>query len=248
MSPFIELRGVTKSYGDHPVLRGIDLDVAAHEVISLIGASGCGKSTLLRCVNGLERIDGGEIAVDGDVVSGPGVDLVRLRRQVGMVFQSYNLFPHMTVLQNAVLAPVKTGLCSKEEAEERAMAMLGRVGLAGKAGSYPDQMSGGQQQRAAIARTMLMSPRILLLDEITSALDPELVIEVLNIVQDLAESGMTMLLTTHEMGFAREISGRVCFLHGGGILEQGPPAQIFDDPAEERTRDFLRKVSQAGRL
>ncbi|GAA4973269.1 polar amino acid transport system ATP-binding protein [Nonomuraea thailandensis] len=248
MSPLIELRGVTKSYGDHTVLRGIDLEVAAHEVISLIGASGCGKSTLLRCVNGLETIDGGEIAVDGDVVSGPGVDLVRLRRQVGMVFQSYNLFPHMTVLQNAVLAPVKTGLCSKEEAEERAMAMLGRVGLADRAGSYPDQMSGGQQQRAAIARTMLMSPRILLLDEITSALDPELVIEVLNIVQDLAESGMTMLLTTHEMGFAREISGRVCFLHGGGILEQGPPAQIFDDPAEQRTRDFLRKVSLAGRL
>ncbi|MEU4779965.1 amino acid ABC transporter ATP-binding protein [Micromonospora sp. NPDC023633] len=244
----IELRNVRKSYADLVVLANIDLDVAAHQVVSLIGASGSGKSTLLRCVNGLEDIQGGTVSIDGDVVSGPGVDKVRLRRQVGMVFQSFNLFPHMSVLANCTVAPVTTRQFSKAEAVERAREMLRRVGLADKANAYPDQLSGGQQQRVAIARTMVMQPRVLLLDEITSALDPELVVEVLDLVRELAGNGMTMLLTTHEMNFARDISDQVCFLSNGQIIERGSPEQIFNAPQQPETQAFLRRVIQAGRM
>ena len=246
--PFLEIDGVTKSYGDHQVLRGIDLSVARHEVVCLIGASGCGKSTLLRCVNALETIDGGEIRLDGDVVSGEGVDVDALRRDVGIVFQSYNLFPHMSVLDNVTLAPRRAGGLSAEAARERARVLLARVGLEGKADAYPDQLSGGQQQRVAIVRALAMEPEVLLLDEITSALDPELVGEVLSIVRDLARDGMTMILATHEMSFAREVASSVCFLHDGRILEQGPPERIFEAPTQERTQAFLKRIIEAGRL
>jgi polar amino acid transport system ATP-binding protein len=245
---FLGIKGVTKSYGQTPVLRGIDLSVEQHQVVCLIGASGSGKSTLLRCVNGLEPIEAGDIWLDGDVVSGEGVDLDRLRRDVGIVFQSFNLFPHMSVLDNVTLAPRKIRDTPKEQARERGMELLRRVGLAEKAASYPDQLSGGQQQRVAIVRAMAMEPRVLLLDEITSALDPELVAEVLDIVRELAADGLTMLLATHEMSFANEVADTVCFLDQGVILEQGPPEQIFRDPEEERTRAFLDRVIRAGRL
>ncbi|MEU7898829.1 amino acid ABC transporter ATP-binding protein [Nonomuraea sp. NPDC049152] len=245
---FLELEGLRKSYGGHEVLKGIDLSVARHEVICLIGASGSGKSTLLRCVNALESIDAGAVRLDGEVVSGPGVDVNLLRRDVGMVFQSYNLFPHMSVLDNITLAPVRLGGLPRERARERALELLRRVGLEERADAYPDRLSGGQQQRVAIVRTLAMGPRVLLLDEITSALDPELVAEVLGIVRDLAAEGMTMLLATHEMGFAREVASRVCFLHQGCLLEQGPPEQIFTEPREERTRMFLKSIIEAGRL
>lgn len=245
---FLELEGLRKSYGGHEVLKGIDLSVARHEVICLIGASGSGKSTLLRCVNALESIDAGAVRLDGEVVSGPGVDVNLLRRDVGMVFQSYNLFPHMSVLDNITLAPVRLGGLPREKARERALELLRRVGLEERADAYPDRLSGGQQQRVAIVRTLAMGPRVLLLDEITSALDPELVAEVLGIVRDLAAEGMTMLLATHEMGFAREVASRVCFLHQGCLLEQGPPEQIFTEPREERTRMFLKSIIEAGRL
>ncbi|MEH1015829.1 amino acid ABC transporter ATP-binding protein [Micromonospora sp. CPCC 206060] len=244
---FIEFDEVTKRYGDLTVLDKVDLTVGRHEVVTLIGASGSGKSTLLRCVNGLEDVQGGQILLDGDVVSGEGVDLVGLCRRVGIVFQSYNLFPHMTVLRNCTLTPVRAGVASKAEAEANARAMLDRVGLRDKADAYPSQLSGGQQQRVAIARAMLMRPQALLLDEITSALDPELVIEVLNLVRELASDGITMMMTTHEMPFAREISSKVCFLHRGVILEQGPPEQIFESPTAPELRSFLRKIHEAGR-
>jgi polar amino acid transport system ATP-binding protein len=245
---FLDIKGVTKSYGQTPVLRGIDLSVEQHQVVCLIGASGSGKSTLLRCVNGLESIEAGDIWLDGDVVSGEGVDLDRLRRDVGIVFQSFNLFPHMSVLENVTLAPRKIRGTPREQARERGLELLRRVGLAEKADSYPDQLSGGQQQRVAIVRAMAMEPRVLLLDEITSALDPELVAEVLDIVRELARDGLTMLLATHEMSFASEVADTVCFLDQGVILEQGPPEQIFRDPEEERTRAFLDRVIRAGRL
>lgn len=245
---FIEYRNVSKSYGDHRVLNNIELSVKKHEVVSLIGASGSGKSTLLRVTNGLEEIDSGEVAVEGDVVSGPGVDLVLLRRKVGMVFQSYNLFPHMSVLKNCTLTPVETGLMSEAEAKDAAMQMLERIGLSARADYYPDHLSGGQQQRVAIARSLLMRPKALLLDEITAALDPELVMEVLDLVRELAETGMTLILATHEMSFARDISDRICFLHQSTLLETGPPEQLFDDPQEEATRQFLRRVTEAGRM
>ncbi|MEU1229596.1 amino acid ABC transporter ATP-binding protein [Streptomyces sp. NPDC005828] len=245
---FLEIEGIRKSYGSHEVLRGLDLAVDQHQVVTLIGASGCGKSTLLRCVNALETIDAGRIVLDGDPVSGRGVDVDRLRRDVGIVFQHYNLFPHMDVLHNITLAPTVLGVLGEEEAEERAMELLRRIGLADKAKALPDRLSGGQQQRVAIVRALAMRPRLLLLDEITSALDPELVAEVLNIVRDLAEDGMTMLLATHEMGFAKEVAHQVCFLHQGTVLEQGPPEQIFGDPREERTKAFLRRIVEAGRL
>ncbi len=245
---FLEINDVHKRYGVHHVLRGVSLEVAKHEVVCLIGASGSGKSTLLRCINALEPIEQGEIRVDGDVVSGQGVDVNRLRRNVGMVFQSYNLFPHMTVLRNVTLAPVKIGGKSKAEAEQQALALLDRVGMKDKAGAYPDALSGGQQQRVAIVRALASSPQVLLLDEITAALDPELVGDVLAIVRELAQDGLTMLLATHEMGFAREVASQVCFLHEGRILERGTPAQIFEDPQEERTRQFLSRVLIAGRL
>jgi polar amino acid transport system ATP-binding protein len=245
---FLQIHDVHKSYGDHEILKGVSLEVARHEVVCLIGASGSGKSTLLRCINALETISSGQISVDGDVVSGAGVDVNRLRRNVGMVFQSYNLFPHMSVLRNVTLAPTKIGGVAKEEAEERALALLDRVGMRDKADRYPDALSGGQQQRVAIVRALATNPQVLLLDEITAALDPELVGDVLAIVRELAEDGLTMLLATHEMGFAREVASQVCYLHEGRILERGSAAQIFEDPQEERTRQFLGRVLTAGRL
>jgi polar amino acid transport system ATP-binding protein len=244
----LELDAVRKRYSDDEVLKGVSLFVDSHEVVCLIGASGSGKSTLLRCINGLETIEGGEIRFEGDVVSGPGVDFVELRRQIGLVFQSFNLFPHMNVMRNVTIAPIKIGGVSRAAAEERARVLLRRVGLEEKATAYPDQLSGGQQQRVAIARAMAMEPKVLLLDEITSALDPELVNEVLRLVRDLAEQGMTMVIATHEMGFAREVANTICFLHDGQILEMGPPAQIFESPREKRTQLFLRGVLEAGTL
>jgi polar amino acid transport system ATP-binding protein len=245
---FLELRDVEKSFGHTHVLRGITLDVELHQVVCLIGASGSGKSTLLRCINQLETIDRGVIHLAGDRVSGRGIDVDALRREVGIVFQSFNLFPHMTVLDNVTLAPVKVLGLSAHLAEERGIALLKRIGLEEKAKEYPDRLSGGQQQRVAIVRALAMEPRLLLLDEITSALDPELVGEVLNIVRDLARDGMTMMLATHEMGFAKEVSSKVCFLHEGVIHEEGPPEQIFEDPHEERTRAFVQRIIDAGRL
>jgi polar amino acid transport system ATP-binding protein len=245
---FLEMRDVHKRYGEHEVLRGLNLSVDEHQVVCLIGPSGCGKSTLLRCINGLDPIQSGEIRLENDRVSGPGVDVNKLRQQVGIVFQSFNLFPHMSVLENVTLAPVKVLKIDRAEAEAKAMALLKRIGLEAKATAYPDRLSGGQQQRVAITRALAMEPKLLLLDEITSALDPELVSEVLNIVRDLAGQGMTMLLATHEMGFAREVASKVCFLHQGIIHEEGPPEQIFGDPHDERTRAFLKRIIEAGRL
>jgi polar amino acid transport system ATP-binding protein len=245
---FLELRDVHKTFGSNPVLRGINLDVELHQVVCLIGASGSGKSTMLRCINQLETVDSGEIRLGGDRVSGRSIDVDALRRDIGIVFQSFNLFPHMTVLENITLAPVKVLGHTKELAEERGIALLKRIGLDDKATEYPDRLSGGQQQRVAIVRALAMEPRLLLLDEITSALDPELVAEVLNIVRDLAKDGMTMMLATHEMGFAKEVSSKVCFLHEGVIHEEGPPEQIFENPLEERTRAFVQRIIDAGRL
>jgi polar amino acid transport system ATP-binding protein len=245
---FLEMHGVEKRFGKNVVLQGIDLVVDEHEVVCLIGASGSGKSTLLRCVNGLEAIDAGTITIDGRRVVQEDVALTRMRREVGLVFQNFNLFPHMTVQRNVALAPRQVLGLSKAEANARASALLERIGLADKAGEYPDRLSGGQQQRVAIARALAMQPKLLLLDEITSALDPELVAEVLEIVRELAAEGMTMLLATHEMSFARDIATEVCFLDGGSILEQGPPEQIFTEPTNERTAAFLKRVIAAGRL
>lgn len=245
---FIELAGLQKKYGDHAVLQGIDLEVERHQVVTLIGASGSGKSTLLRCINALETINGGSVVLDGDIVSGPGVDLNRLRRKVGMVFQSFNLFPHMTVEENIAVGPIRLLGEDRKTALLRARELLDRVNLGHRAKYHPDQLSGGQQQRVAIVRAIAMRPEALLLDEITSALDPELVAEVLNIVRDLAQDGMTMMLATHEMQFAREVSDLVVFLEQGKLLEKGPPGQIFGEPKEERTRAFLKQIIEAGRL
>jgi polar amino acid transport system ATP-binding protein len=244
----VDLQGVRKSFGENEVLRGIDLVVEEHHVVCLIGASGSGKSTLLRCVNLLEPVDSGRIVVGGLEVTAPGVDADAVRRGIGIVFQAYNLFPHMTVLRNVTLAPREVLGKSKAEAEVEALELLGRFGLAERAGDYPDRLSGGQQQRVAIVRALAMRPELMLLDEVTSALDPELVGEVLNVIRELAAGGMTMLIATHEMGFAREIANRVCFLDGGVILEQGPPEQIFSSPQEPRTRQFLQRIVEAGRL
>ena len=245
---FIEIRDISKSYDGVPVLQHLSMSVQEHEVVSLIGPSGSGKSTLLRCINGLEAIDDGEICINGERITGAGVDVNALRRDIGIVFQGYNLFPHMTVLENVTLAPVNVLKLPRQAAEERAMALLTRFGLADKASGYPDRMSGGQQQRVAIVRALAMDPMILLLDEITSALDPELVSEVLNIVRNLADEGMTMLLATHEMGFAREVSSKVCFLCDGAIYEEGPPGQILGEPVRDRTRAFVRNIRDAGRI
>ena len=245
---FLEIDGVHKAYGEHEVLKGVTLNVERHEVVCLIGASGSGKSTLLRCVNALEEISSGEIRIEGDTVTGAGVDLNALRRDVGIVFQSYNLFPHMSVLENVMLAPTRVGGLPKKDAEERAMALLTSVGMEDKAKSYPDMLSGGQQQRVAIVRALAMQPRVMLLDEITAALDPELVGDVLEIVRELAHEGLTMLLATHEMGFAKEVASQVCFLDAGSILERGTAQQIFEDPKEERTQQFLSRVVKSGRL
>ncbi len=245
---FLEIKKVEKEFGPIKVLRGLDMEVSEHQVVCLIGPSGCGKSTLLRCINGLEQIQGGEIRLAGDRVSGPGVDLNKLRQQAGIVFQSFNLFPHMSVMENVTLAPVKVLSMTRAEAEAKAMALLKRIGLEAKAHEYPDRLSGGQQQRVAIVRALAMEPKLMLLDEITSALDPELVSEVLNIVRDLAGQGMTMLLATHEMGFAREVASKVCFLYEGVVHEEGPPEQLFGSPKHERTRSFLKRIIEAGRL
>lgn len=230
------------------MLRGIDLTVAEHEVVCLIGASGSGKSTLLRCINLLEPIDSGRIVVAGEDVTTNGVDANRVRRGIGIVFQAFNLFPHMTVLRNVTLGPEKALGMSRERARREAGELLERFGLADKRHEYPDRLSGGQQQRAAIVRALAMRPQLLLLDEVTSALDPELVAEVLEVIRELAQGGMTMVIATHEMGFARDIANRVCFLDDGVILEQGEPAQIFSEPREERTRQFLQRILAAGRL
>jgi polar amino acid transport system ATP-binding protein len=244
----VELHGVRKSFGRIEVLHGIDLEVAEHEVVCVIGASGSGKSTLLRCINLLEPIDEGRILVAGVDVTAPGVNPNLVRRRIGIVFQAFNLFPHMTVLRNVTLAPREVLELSKAEAEAQALELLGRFGLAQRAGDYPDQLSGGQQQRVAIVRALAMRPQLMLLDEVTSALDPELVGEVLNVIRELAQTGMTMLIATHEMSFAREIASRVCFLDDGVILEEGPPEQIFSAPREPRTRQFLQRIVEAGRL
>lgn len=245
---FIQIRELSKRFGDQAVLKGLSMTVEEHQVVCLIGPSGSGKSTLLRCINGLESIERGEILVHGDRITGPGVDVDALRRDIGIVFQGYNLFPHMTVLQNVTLAPIRVLRQDRSVAEEKAMALLKRIGLADKADEYPDRLSGGQQQRVAIVRALAMEPMILLLDEITSALDPELVSEVLNIVRDLAREGMTMLLATHEMGFAREVASKICFLCDGAVYEEGSPEQIFDAPTRERTRAFLRSIREAKRI
>jgi polar amino acid transport system ATP-binding protein len=248
MTRFLEIDDVHKHYGHTPVLNGITLDVELHQVVALIGASGSGKSTLLRCINALEAIDRGVIRLDGDRVSGPGIDVDSLRCDVGIVFQSFNLFPHMTVLDNITLAPRKVLNMGKREASERAMLLLTRIGLEAKSTEYPDRLSGGQQQRVAIVRALAMDPRLMLLDEITSALDPALVGEVLTIVRELARDGMTIMMATHEMSFAREVASKVCFLHEGLILEEGTPAEIFSDPQQEQTQVFLQRIIEAGRM
>ena len=246
--PALSIQGLWKSFGQLEVLCGIDLDVAEHEVIALIGASGSGKSTLLRCINLLEPIDAGRILIEGEEITARGVNVDRIRRRVGIVFQAFNLFPHMSVLDNVTLGPRKVLKHGRGDAERDALALLERFGLAEKARDIPDRLSGGQQQRVAIVRALAMEPDVLLLDEVTSALDPELVAEVLGVIRELAAGGMTMLIATHEMGFARDIANRVCFLDEGRILEQGPPAQIFSEPHEPRTRQFLNRIIEAGRL
>jgi polar amino acid transport system ATP-binding protein len=246
--PALVLEGIHKSFGKLEVLRGIDLELAEHEVVCLIGASGSGKSTLLRCVNLLEPIDAGRIVVRGEEVTAQRVNVNELRRGIGIVFQSFNLFPHMSVLENVTLAPRKALGLSKHAAETRADQLLARFGLAEKRDEYPDRLSGGQQQRVAIIRALAMQPSLLLLDEVTSALDPELVAEVLAVIRELAEEGMTMLIATHEMGFARDVARRVCFLDAGVILEEGTPAEIFGAPREARTQQFLQRIVEAGRL
>ena len=246
-APVIEIRGVTKSFGDLEVLRGVDLEVAEHEAVALIGASGSGKSTLLRCIDLLEDIDDGDIFLDGDVITDPTVDAVSVRRKLGVVFQAYNLFPHLNVMENVILGRVRAGGTERAEAEEQALKLLARFGLEGREEERPDNLSGGQQQRVAIVRAFAARPRAMLLDEVTSALDPELVGEVLRAVRDLRSEGVTMLLATHEMGFAKEVADRVGFLHEGRLIEIGPPAQLLEDPHEPETKKFLRRLLEAGR-
>jgi polar amino acid transport system ATP-binding protein len=242
------IEGLHKSFGKLEVLKGIDLEVGEHEVVCLIGASGSGKSTLLRCINLLEPIDRGRVVVEGEEITARGVDVNRIRQRIGIVFQSFNLFPHMSVLRNVTLAPCEALGLSKREAEARAVDLLDRFSLADKRDEFPDRLSGGQQQRVAIVRALAMNPDIMLLDEVTSALDPELVAEVLNVIRELADGGMTMVIATHEMGFARDIANRICFLDAGVILEQGPPAEIFSSPRQERTQRFLQSIIEAGRM
>ncbi len=246
--PLIKVENISKKYGHVEILKGLSLEVHPHEVVALIGASGSGKSTLLRCINGLEDISAGSVHVNGKSVHGKWVDIDVVRSGIGMVFQQYNLFPRMTVLENVVLAPREVRGIPQKEAETEALKWLARVGLEEKAESYPDKLSGGQQQRVAIARALAMKPTALLLDEITSALDPELVGEVLEIVRSLAMDGMTLILATHEMSFAREVADRVCFLVGGEIYEEGPPELMFTQPKREITQQFLRRIIDAGRL
>ena len=245
MTVVLELRGVTKAYGPAEVLRGIDLTVGEHEAIALIGASGSGKSTLLRCIDLLEEIDDGDILLDGELITVPGHDPVPARRRLGLVFQAYNLFPHRNVIENVIMGAVRAQGMARDEAVGAGEAMLARFGLTGRGGDYPDRLSGGQQQRVAIARALLTRPRALLLDEVTSALDPELVGEVLEVIRELKAEGMTMLIATHEMGFARDVADQVCFLEGGRILERGAPQQMFSAPEREETRRFLGRLLAA---
>ena len=247
-TPVLSCEHVVKRFGRLEVLRGIDLTVDEHQVVALIGASGSGKSTMLRCINLLEVVDDGVIRLDGEDITDPRVDADAVRRRIGVVFQAYNLFPHMTVLGNVTLAPRVVHRIPAAEARAAAMALLQRVGLEDKAHDYPDRLSGGQQQRAAIARALSVNPRLLLLDEVTSALDPELVGEVLSLIRELAEQGMTIVMATHEMGFARDVADRVCFLDGGVVLEEGPPEQVLAAPREARTRQFLSGLLEARRL
>ena len=247
-TPALSIHGLRKSFGNLEVLRGIDLEVAEHEVIALIGASGSGKSTLLRCINLIEPIDAGRILIEGDEITARGVKADLIRRRIGIVFQAFNLFPHMSVLDNVTLAPRQVLRRAAADAERDAQALLERFGLAEKAGEFPDRLSGGQQQRVAIVRALAMQPDLLLLDEVTSALDPELVAEVLNVIRELAAGGMTMVIATHEMGFAREIADRVCFLDAGVVCEEGHPERLFSDPIQARTRQFLDRIIKAGRL
>jgi len=244
----VQITGLVKRFGLTTVLEGVDLEVAEHQVVCMIGASGSGKSTLLRCVNGLEPFQGGTVVVNGRKVIQDDIKLNRLRRDVGIVFQAFNLFPHMTVLDNVTLAPRKVLRLGHQEAEARAVALLDQIGLADKAEEYPDRLSGGQQQRVAIARALAMQPKLLLLDEITSALDPELVNDVLLMMRELAEEGMTMIVATHEMAFARDVASKVCYLHEGKILEEGPPDKIFSKPDNARTAEFLKRTLDAGKL
>jgi polar amino acid transport system ATP-binding protein len=245
---FVKVENVSKSFGENQVLTNVSLDIAAHDVVCLIGASGSGKSTLLRCINLLEKVDAGSITFDGREITSGKLDVNELRQHIGIVFQAFNLFPHMTVLQNVTLSPRKTRGLSKKQAEERAYELLDRIGLREKAEEFPDRLSGGQQQRVAIVRALAMDPKLMLLDEITSALDPQLVSEVLQLVRGLSEVGMTMIIATHEMSFAREVANKICFLDAGRILEEGPPEQIFGEPREPRTREFLARVLEAGRM
>ena len=247
-APLLRLEGVHKRYGREEVLRGIDLDIARSEVVCLIGSSGSGKSTLLKCVNLIEPVNSGRIFLDGREITAPGLDVNRVRRGIGIVFQAFNLFPHMTVLRNVTLAPEEVLGTPRRQAETEALELLRRFGLADKADEYPDRLSGGQQQRTAIVRALAMRPKLMLLDEVTSALDPELVAEVLNVIRELAASEMTMLIATHEMAFARDIADRVCFLDAGVILEEGPPEQMFQAPENPRTQQFLQRIIAAGRL
>jgi polar amino acid transport system ATP-binding protein len=247
-SEVVRIEGLSKSFGKLEVLRRIDLAVREHEVVCLIGASGSGKSTLLRCINLLEPIDAGRILIDGADITLPGVDHDKVRRRIGIVFQAFNLFPHMNVLDNVTLGPRRVLRTPRDQADRDATELLARFGLADKRNEYPDRLSGGQQQRVAIVRALAMQPELMLLDEITSALDPELVAEVLSVVRELAAGGMTMIVATHEMGFARDIANRVCFLDAGRILEEGPPSEIFAAPSEPRTRQFLDRVIAAGRM
>ena len=247
-TPVLQVTGVTKAYGDVDVLRGIDLEVHEHNAVALIGASGSGKSTLLRCIDLLDEIDDGDVFLDGEVITDPSCDPVSVRRRLGIVFQAFNLFPHLSVLDNVVLGPVRAHGVGRGEAAERARELLDRFGLADRADDLPDRLSGGQQQRVAIVRALATRPRALLLDEITSALDPELVGEVLGVVRELKDEGMTMLITTHEMGFAREVADEVCFLHEGVIAERGPAERIFTAPEQPETQQFLRRLLDARRL
>jgi polar amino acid transport system ATP-binding protein len=244
----LELRGVTKLYGPKVVLDGIDLAVREHEVVCFIGSSGCGKSTLLRCIDLLDRIDGGRILLDGEDITARRVNANAVRRRIGIVFQSFNLFSHLRVIDNVTLGPRRAQRVPKAQADARALQVLGRLGLADHARDFPERLSGGQQQRVAIARALVTEPEVLLLDEITSALDPELVGEVLSAIRDLADAGMTMLIATHEMGFAREVAHRVCFLGEGKILESGPPEEVLRRPQHPRAQQFMRRVIEAGRL
>jgi polar amino acid transport system ATP-binding protein len=246
--PTLRLAGIYKAYGLNAVLRGVSLEIDEHEVVALIGASGCGKSTLLRCIDLLEPIDAGAILLDGVDISWPGYDANAARRKIGIVFQAFNLFPHQSVLKNITLGPTKVLHMSKADADAEAMTLLERFGLADKAKDYPDRLSGGQQQRVAIVRALAMKPELMLFDEITSALDPELVGEVLDVIRGLKDAGLTMMLATHEMGFAREIANRVAFLDAGEVAELGPPEQVLSEPKQARTQRFLRRVTEAGRL